>query len=313
LATTSRVVRHTTELVAAANCLEAHLVNPEKTMQVEPFSRLIRGLIPFSFLPIALAVATSVGEESKPSKRSAEMEEIARSFAITRGDRVKVGSLKEPVYRFDDPTRDFSDGTVWVFGETGRPPALLTISLKKYPPKTVFWLLEFTSLADGPLREDGGRSPWSPEKPGIETRPIPDAPRPADDAAKRLLQMRTLGRRFGGHELFEPTREGRRTDRFDLRLLPTPVHRYQDSDRGLVDGGLLLLVYGRNPEVALVVEAQRGDRDELRWVYGLGRISSAHLKVDLDGHEVADFPQLAGHTPADLYGVAVRPSKEFQR
>ncbi len=284
---------------------------PEKTMRVESFFRLFRRFIPFSSLPIALCVAASGrGGDGDLSKRSAEMQEIAHSIAIARGDRVKVGPLKEPVYRFDDPTRDFSDGTVWAFGETGRPPALLTISLKKYPPKTVFWLLEFTSIADGPVRVDGGRSPWSPEKPGIETRPIPDASRPADDAAKRLLQMRELSRRFGGYELFEPTKEGRRADRFELRLLPRPVHQYQDPDRGLIDGGVFLLVYGRNPEVALVVEADRRDRDGARWVYGVGRISSAHLKVNLDRREVADFPQLAGHSPTDVYGVTTRPSKE---
>jgi hypothetical protein len=316
----NRVVRGAAIPVTAENRFElvgdvivAHPVNPEKIMGVESYSGLMRGLIPFSVLLIALSVATSVGEESEPSQRSAEMQEIARSIALKRVDRAKAGPPKEPIYRFDDPTRDFSDGTVWTFGETGRPPALLTISLKKYPPKTVFWLLEFTSLADGPVQVDAGRSQWSPEKPGIETRPIPDAPRPADDAAKRLLQMRALSRRFGGHELFEPVKEGRRTDRFDLRLLPTPVHRYQDPDRGFVDGGLFLLVYGRNPEVALVVEAQRGSRDELRWVYGLGRISSAHLKVNLDGHEVADFPQLSSHSPTDVYGVTSRPSKETLR
>lgn len=280
-------------------------------MRVESFSQLMRSLIPFTFLPIALFVIASVcGEESKSSKRSAEMREIAHSIAIARGDRAGVRPLEEPIYRFDDPTRDFSDGTVWAFGETGRPPALLTISLKKYPPKTIFWLLEFTSIADGPVRVDGARSPWSPERPGIEVRPIPDAPRPADDAAKRLLQLRELSRRFGGHELFEPTKEGRRADRFELRLLPKPVHRYQGPDQGLIDGGLFLLVYGRNPEVALVVEAHRGDHDEPRWVYGLGRVSSAHLKVNLDGREVADFPQLASHSPTDVYGVTTRPSKE---
>ena len=283
-------------------------------MRIQSFSRLMRGFSPFALVPIALAAAVSGhGEESTSSKRSAEMRDIARSIAIARGDRVRAESLKEPVYRFDDPTRDFSDGTVWAFGENGRPPALLTISLKKYPPKTVFWLLEFTSLADGPVRVDGGRSPWSPDKPGIETRPIPNAPRPADDAAKRLLQMRALSRRFTANELFEPSKEGQRADRFELRLLPKPVHRYEDPDHGLSDGGLFLLVYGRNPEVALVVEAQRGDRDEPRWVYGLGRISSAHLKVNLDGREVADFAQLRSHAPTDVYGVATRPSKEASR
>ena len=73
---------------------------------------------------------------------------------------------------------------------------------------------------------------------------------------------------------------------------------------------VFLLVYGRNPEVALVIEARGGNREEPRWVYGLGRISSAHLELNLDGREVADFPKLARHSPTDVYGVATRPSKE---
>ena len=97
--------------------------------------------------------------------------------------------------------------------------------------------------------------------------------------------MRELARRFRADEDFEP-QPGERPERYELRLLPQPVARYEDPASGVVDGGLFLLVYGQNPEIALVIEA--GARGDLAAGLGLpasSAISAARSHVHLDGRE----------------------------
>ena len=246
--------------------------------------------------------------ESPSTARSKAMSKVVKPIAIELKNGAKADLLDEPIYRFNDPTRDFPDGGVWAFGKEGRPPALLTIALKKRPQGGAFWLLEFTSIAGGPVHaSERGQTFWSPDRPGIEPKPIPRASAPAGDEAKRLRQVRDLARRFKAYEFFKSKTEAR-DERFEMRLLPQPVHRYRDPVAGVIDGAIFLLVYGQNPEIALVIEANREAKGEPTWVYGLARISSAQLHVDLDSEEVAHFEQLSKHTPTDLYGIAVRPA-----
>lgn len=248
-------------------------------------------------------------EPGAESARAKAMREIAAAISVQGEGGAAARPGAGPLYRFDDPTRDFSDGTIWAYGSPGRPLALVTISLKQKSPTDIFWLLELNSIADGPLKAvDGGREFWHPDGPGLTLHPIPKAAPPADTAIRRLRQLRELARRFHGYEVFESNGKNRE-EQFDMRLLPQPAWRYSDPDRGLIDGAIFLLVYGQNPEVALIVEARRAASGGAAWSYGLARISSARLHVDLDGDRVADFPQLATHTPTDSYGIAVRPAR----
>ncbi len=119
---------------------------------------------------------------------------------------------------------------------------------------------------------------------------IPKEQPPADDEGKRLRQMRETARRFKASESLDPARTDP-SDQFELRLLPQPALRYQGPDAGLVDGAIFLMAYGRNPEIALLIEARREDKGEPAWFYGLARIGAARLRVKLDDREVADLPK----------------------
>jgi hypothetical protein len=218
--------------------------------------------------------------------------------------------VDEPSYRWDDPARRFGDGTVWVFGKTGRPAGLLTLSLNNNATGGVEWLHELTSLFD---RAFSARSTegwtWSPREPGIILKPIPNAPAPADDEAKRLRQMRDQARRFKAFEFFDPTPDAR-AERYELRLLTKPIHHFKDPARGILDGGVFLIAYGQNPEIVLVVEARGDDRSAPKWSYGLGRISMALLHVTLDDKELADWPNDArsfgSNSPYNIFGLPAR-------
>ena len=83
----------------------------------------------------------------------------------------------------------------------------------------------------------------------------------------------------------------------DLRLLPTPLHRYPKdlkSDDGVVDGAVFAFVVGGgNPQLFLVLEAVR-QGEQNHWRYALSRRTLAKLQVFHKGQEVWDvafFPR----------------------
>jgi hypothetical protein len=235
------------------------------------------------------------GPGSASAARCAAMRELAQAITLVPVPAgTKSELMSEPIYRFDDPARLFSDGTIWAFGKSGRPDALLCLSLEKNDRGQLNWIHEVTSLSSGPVaassRHGSGPWAWNPKEPGIVLQPIATEQPPADDEGKRLRQMRETARRFKASESLDPARNDP-SDRFELRLLPQPILRYRSPDAGLVDGAIFLLAYGRNPEIALLIEARRDDKGQPAWFYGLGRISAARLRVKLDDREVADLPK----------------------
>ena len=249
-----------------------------------------------------LAVAAAVGliatvahvraqddAPSPPAQRQSAMARAMRAEAeevvieVKRGEaREKVGLRGEPAYRFDDPARGFLDGMVWACGRSGRPVALLTVSAEKKAGGERYWLHEMTSLTDGPLTASGRgwRETWEPDGSDLSFVPLPKAPMPAADEARRLRQMKELVRGLKAYELHGPE-----ATRDELRLLTQPILRYADPASGLVDGAIFLLAFGTNPEAALLVEARGGGGTAPTWSIGIARITTAGIHIDLDGQE----------------------------
>ena len=105
-------------------------------------------------LAMILGLAT-VGDgpqgSDKPVERLRAMRAIADGVTMEQTSvdgRQKLERLAEPVYRFDDPARRFSDGTVWAWCRSGRPTAVLTLSKNRSPEGEVRWLGELTSLVE---------------------------------------------------------------------------------------------------------------------------------------------------------------------
>ena len=90
-------------------------------------------------------------------------------------------------------------------------------------------------------RRTGSAVVWSPARPGVEFKPIPGSPAPADSAAWRLRQMRGLR---GSSPAARPTARGWTTA---MRLLSQPLYRYEDTKGDLIDGGLFVFVHGAPP------------------------------------------------------------------
>ena len=266
---------------------------------------------------VALALAATPGrsQDASPSKAErskAAMGEMARAITLVEANsRKNAGLIGEPIYRFDDPARWYSDGTIWAFGQSGRPTALFCLSLEKNDRGELWWLHELTSLATGPVaassRHASGAWIWNAKAAGLKSQPVPEVTAPGDDEAKRLRQMKEIARRFKAFESLDPARNDP-ADRFELRLLPQPVHRYHDAANGLIDGAIFLLSYGRNPEIALLIEAGRGEKADPSWSYALAPISAARLRVSIDDREVADIPKPADANWQQPYFLLVRPA-----
>lgn len=231
---------------------------------------------------------------------------IARSIKIfavgEKGDEVAAVRSDEPIQRWTDPTREFSDGGMWVWRAGGRPVAVVGIELYQY------WSLEFVSLAPNLARGEypPAGAKWTPSKPGAVFHEIAGAPEPDKSESVRLRQMRALAHRFTAMERWADKGQ------FALRLLPHPIDRYATPASGTTDGGVFVLAHGTNPEVLLLIEAHERAKGPARWKFAAAHLSHAEVTLKLDGKDVLALPNKdAGPriAPSDPYFDVLVPRR----
>jgi hypothetical protein len=258
--------------------------------------------------------------------RLSEMRLLAESLVASRDEGSRVTPLRlrgEPLHRWNDPTRSFSDGSFWAWGEPGRPAAIVAIEL--YPPSAgtsnAAWSFEFVSLSTGTLQVKGGEGfdavttttglatsdggiYWKPSQAGIAFQAIPTAPAPGRSAAVRMAQIKDLAKRFSSHEFYKPANSTAQ-QRIELRLMPRPIDRYSDPALGLWDGAILLFANGTNPEVMLLIEAHGTALAQASWHFAAARLSRAACVLNLDQREVWSVPYIT-HPASDATYVNAR-------
>ena len=243
-----------------------------------------------SIISLALLTQGSQKQGSDgPAQRLHAMRGLAAGIAMETASgavRQNFKRLDEPVYRFDDPARRTSDGTTWVWCDSGRPSALVTVTKHESPGGGHHWLTELTSLVPGPISATiEGVGVWQPSETGAPMRKFSKAPVPALDATNRLRQMKDLARQIKAFETNKP--RGQPTvDRYELRVLPQPVVRYADAKSGLIDGAMFIIAYGRNPEIVMLVEVRREGSSEPAWLCGFARVAEWTTHVAFDGKEI---------------------------
>lgn len=201
------------------------------------------------------------------------MRDRARSLQLAFEDRPEQITVEPaPVFRYSAPERTTTDGTLWVWMHNGRPVALLCLFLD--PREGFSWNYELVSLTEQPFRVSGrpGWS-WRPARRRQLWQPM-SGPAPAATGRARLLQMRSVIRGLSATEDLDG-------ETIQLRLLPSPVLRYEPSEDSTADGAIFLFAYGTNPEVAVQIEAT-GDAEQ-PWRIAFARLGAAELKVMHDG------------------------------
>jgi hypothetical protein len=235
------------------------------------------------------------------SKDEKALAEAFRGFAKREAETYTVrleGSdrpLKlrpEPVLSWSNPVMGQIYGEVFVWTADGRPEAVASI-YRFYSPDP-HRADEFHSLALGKLTaEREGAAVWTPSRPGLELKPIPGAPVPADSAATRLRQMRALAQEF----------TSRQTNRAgvdsEMRLLAQPIYRYEETKRDLIDGGLFVFVQGTDPEIFLLIEAGRSPTGITEWRFGATRMHGIDLRVYRHGKMLWHAPEITWERTQD--------------
>jgi hypothetical protein len=197
---------------------------------------------------------------SDPAKRLAIMKKAMAAVEM-RGEgsadisyRVKT----EPALRFTNTVGDSLDGTVFLWTGAGDRPAA---AVQVCQIRSGVWYQEWSSLVTGPLITKSDSPPdWRPSRGGIELKPIPDAPKPADSVSVRLRQMHALTGEFRVRDFFR----GQAWQ--PLRLMPKPLARYGKPGSDVTDGALFAYVLTTDPECLLMIEARKSENG-LEWQY----------------------------------------------
>ncbi|MDB5350358.1 MAG: hypothetical protein JWN86_1605 [Planctomycetota bacterium] len=274
-------------------------------------------------LVVLLISSLGVAQEPDPKDdRAARLEEMTRlikDLKISDTSRPSADDAvvsPQPLHRWNDPTRDFSDGTLWAFGSVGRPVALGTMELYGTPKGVENWSIELIAVAPGPILGSasgtylplgaayrpglGGPLRWTPKGNGVEMSAVPGGAGPGISESERLRQMKTIASRITAKEI-GPTNGD--DQQFELRLLPRPIHRYDEPKKGLLDGAIFVYAYGTNPELLAFVEARSGTDKKAFWSVGFARISRAKLAAQLDGKDVWNCPYTADAAAEEPYHI----------
>lgn len=183
---------------------------------------------------------------------------------------------EQPLFRYDDLTRGYVDGTVWRLGTSGRPKAIVTAELHPLYAGEPRIICDYLSLTDIPFVADVYEATkWTPAGSAVEMRELPDCPALATTRSQRVVQFKKMAERFTAQQIVEG-------QTLELRLLPRAIDRYSPSGAEDSDGAIFLFVSGRNPGIVLLIEATPAG-----WEYGLGRLSGpSTLNVYLEGEPV---------------------------
>jgi hypothetical protein len=248
-------------------------------------------------------------ESLKTMRRLAEK---TRLSIVAAGRPARPAALRsEPLVRYYDPARGMRDATLWGWGSGDRDGGRLIATLKvehwtNSPGRR--WGIGVSSFAADPHEiefTDGVVTTLS--EPGWKPQPI-TAPSPAASAVQRLFQMKTMARRFA-----VSVQSYRYRNPLDLRLLPTPVHRYADAAAGISDGAVFAFSYETNPTVLLALEALREAETGSAWRFGFSRQAVSKISARLDDKEVWTQPAGWGPPQTLIYNNRTFPEKAGER
>jgi len=239
------------------------------------------------FMILALAADDPPTKDAALEQRLREInmaEAHTWDIYLDAAHQVKAELIPRPVYLWTNPTKGSGQyGSVFVWVSQGRPAAIGSFfghPIAQGKSERRRMVHEFHALAQTrlyPVCSDGDGQIWNPEA-AIALQPLPAAPPVEASPAKRLLTMRNIGREFGGNTV------DWRKQRWELRLLPQPLYRYERPPGDIVDGALLAFVTdaGTDPEVLLLLEA----RQEGGWHFAIMRFSDSSVYVQHGGKEV---------------------------
>jgi hypothetical protein len=238
-------------------------------------------------LTSALGQAQDAPRDADGPKFVADVQGLLTEYRVLRNaDEAKPAALeKEPVLKYSSDLSGSFVGLVFVWTADNRPEAISTV-FKASRSSGKALEHEMLSLSAGKLSaRRGDRAVWSPAGPGVEFKPIPGAPKPADTPALRANQMRALSREFTARTSI-PSDPRPATE---LRLLARPIFRHPGPGKETLDGAIFAFVEATDPEILLLIEARR-TKEGHEWCFAAARMSALSLIVRHKEEEVWSVP-----------------------
>jgi hypothetical protein len=209
--------------------------------------------------------------EPSPLER---FQQEAEAYRMRLGDaQASVLELtSKPILHWGNPAGNGEDGAVFVWQHKGRPEVIGTVfTYRRASTGEIVMKHSLHSLTSHSITADyRDQRVWSPKTPGVEFRPVPGAPPPAETARVRLLQMKALARDFSGKL------ETLKKETSSLRLLPQPLTRYEPAGTDVIDGAIFALAEGTDPQSLVLIEARKTNGTP-RWEYAFARFHFANL------------------------------------
>lgn len=243
--------------------------------------RLIAPLV-LVFLPLGFAAsAEEAPTEAAEKERLETMKQQAADYEVTLegSPAVRLSLHADPLLRFSNPVGGVTDGIVAMWKDGERPAVFAQV----FQLKDGLWIHECQSLASARLTMRIGKmTRWQPEEGAQKFTPVPDAPRAAESAVQRLVQMKAIAGRFSAADDFRIHPGDPETSRYELRRMAKPVYRYVDKAHRVNDAAVFAFVHGTDPELFLLLE-NRPDGDKDRWYYALIPMTCWAVTAQLDG------------------------------
>jgi hypothetical protein len=245
-------------------------------------------------------------EETQETKKLNDLIESSIDwYEILPEVSAKTGLRPQPVLRWRNVARgQEGEAMMVVWADRGRPEVFASIY-----PWDGYLHHEFGSLSRSArlVARDKGNVFWAPNVPGVEFKPVPEAPAPVETPAARLRQMRSIAERV---KATMTGWKGDDSDREELRLLPRPLFRYdaKEAVKGiprLLDGALFAFVMGTDPEVVMLVEAV-GAENEAAWQYAFARATSGGLEAKFDNATVWTAEKYPGNRGVTAPQLTIR-------
>jgi len=230
-------------------------------------------------------------ELTKERRIQQEIERIVGDIKVSlqeEGKSRQLDLIRGPLLRPETPPY-FVRGTTWAWGTHGRPQALLSLALSSCTGGSAadpHWYYEMVSLSTKPISATTRNNTWwATQTAGWNPQPIPDALEVAATPEERLRQMKDLARRFSAHRYATYKPGPKRLEK--VSLLDEPILRYATSSGDTVDGAIFVFSgWLVNPEIFLVIEAERDPQGTVTWKYNVSRSGIYEFVLKCDGREV---------------------------
>ncbi len=255
-----------------------------------------------SALSVLIAIAVLHQTDGAEASLTALRDRAAATrMALLSKSPAEFQFVRAPLFRYSDQLRNIEDAGLWIWTRDGRPAAVLKV--ERYVPGVLPspWVYCFTSVSSEKIvAEWDGLTTFQSTKPGVEWKPLADAPAVSESRAIRLTQMREIARRFSAELIGKPDGSNRR----QMRLIPRPLFRYAE---GLTDGGDGAVFgfsgTGTNPDLLLLLDFSQNDG----WRFGFSGMTAEGLAVSIKDQPVWEAPHTAGmgnvfETWAAFYG-----------